>query len=103
MTDELLTVTQVAEELRVSYFSVARALRKGLLPGVKHGNQWRVRRADLFVALKDYADRGAPIFREDLQHQTLQGKPRRFRPALIPRPRGEEWWATYRKGAAMSK
>lgn len=93
--DNFMTVAEVAEELGVSYFSVARALRKGLLPGVKDKNLWRVKRTALFLALKEYADRGAPIFREDLQNQTRHGKPRRLRPALIPRARGKEWRAIY--------
>lgn len=47
--DELLTVDEVADILRLTPFSVRRLLKAGKLKGVKPGGtgQWRIRRADL--------------------------------------------------------
>lgn len=43
----LLTVAEVAQILRVAPVTVRRMILSGELPGVKIGNQWRVRADDL--------------------------------------------------------
>lgn len=50
-SEELLTPEEVAEHLRISRQTVYRHLRKGLLPGIKVGEQWRIRKADLVLYL----------------------------------------------------
>lgn len=47
MTEELLTVAEVAEMLRVSTMTVYRLIRTGELPAVRVGRNYRVRRAEL--------------------------------------------------------
>lgn len=44
---EILTVQQVAEALQVSPDSVSRLIRRGELPALKVGRQWRIRKTDL--------------------------------------------------------
>ncbi len=44
---ELLTCEEAAAYLRVAPQTLYRLLRSAVLPGVKVGRQWRVRRADL--------------------------------------------------------
>jgi excisionase family DNA binding protein len=43
----LLTLAEAAAYLRVHRRTLTRLLRDGLVPGVKIGRQWRVRKADL--------------------------------------------------------
>ncbi|HEX2029621.1 MAG TPA: helix-turn-helix domain-containing protein [Nitriliruptorales bacterium] len=45
--DELLTVAEVADMLRVSTMTVYRLIRTGEIPAVRVGRNYRVRRADL--------------------------------------------------------
>ncbi len=45
--DQLLTVAEVADLLRVSTMTVYRLIRSGDLPAVRVGRNYRVRRADL--------------------------------------------------------
>lgn len=45
--DELLTVAEVADLLRVSTMTVYRLIRSGELPAVRVGRNYRVRRRDL--------------------------------------------------------
>jgi excisionase family DNA binding protein len=49
--DELLTVQEVADELRLTCKTVYRYLRQGQLRGQKLGRIWRVSRSDLTVYL----------------------------------------------------
>lgn len=44
---QLLTVPQVAELLQMSEYSVRENARRGKLPGIKVGQQWRFREEDL--------------------------------------------------------
>ena len=44
---ELLTLAEAAAYLRVHRRTMSRLLRQGVVPGIKIGRQWRVRRADL--------------------------------------------------------
>ena len=47
MSYDLLTVTEVAAELRVTSYTVREYLKTGDLRGVKVGNRWRVPREAL--------------------------------------------------------
>lgn len=47
MSEELLTVEEVAARLRVHPASVRYWLRQGHLKGVRAGRQWRIRPSDL--------------------------------------------------------
>ena len=47
MTERLLTAAEVAEDLRVSTMTVYRLIRRGELPAVRVGRNYRVRLADL--------------------------------------------------------
>ena len=49
--DELLTVAEIAESLRVSTMTVYRLIRTGELPAVRVGRNYRVRRRDLTAFL----------------------------------------------------
>lgn len=42
--DEIFTLKQVAQFLKLSPLTVHRLTKKGVLPGVKLGNQWRYSR-----------------------------------------------------------
>ena len=53
--DRLLTVDEVARELRVSTGSIRAWLRQGHMRGFKIGKFWRVREQDL----RDYVERAA--------------------------------------------
>jgi excisionase family DNA binding protein len=48
---ELLTLAEAAAYLRVHRRTMSRLLRQGVVPGIKIGRQWRIRIADLDVAL----------------------------------------------------
>lgn len=52
VSDELLTVAEVAGYLRISETTVYRLLQQGLLPGAKVGSNWRVSQhaLDTFLA-----------------------------------------------------
>jgi excisionase family DNA binding protein len=47
MTDEILTVGEVAQLLKVAEKTVYSMAQKGDLPAFKVGGQWRFRRTDL--------------------------------------------------------
>jgi excisionase family DNA binding protein len=49
--DELLTVNEVTDELRVDRRTVYRYLQQGQLRGQKLGRTWRIRRSDLSAYL----------------------------------------------------
>ncbi|OGW82089.1 MAG: hypothetical protein A3G33_04385 [Omnitrophica bacterium RIFCSPLOWO2_12_FULL_44_17] len=53
MKDEILTLKQVAIFLKVSPLTIHRLTKKGILPGVKIGNQWRYWRKNIEVILKN--------------------------------------------------
>jgi excisionase family DNA binding protein len=54
MEDELLTVEQVAEILKVTPYTVRRFLREKKIIGVKVGRPWRIRRS----ALRQFIEEG---------------------------------------------
>ncbi len=51
MGDTLLTAAEVAEQLRVSTMTVYRLIRRGELPAVRVGRNYRVRERDLIAFL----------------------------------------------------
>lgn len=53
MTERLLTAAEVAEDLRVSTMTVYRLIRRGDLPAVRVGRNYRVRVADLETYLSE--------------------------------------------------
>jgi excisionase family DNA binding protein len=58
---QLLTVEEVAEQLRVSTAFIYRLLRQGKLRGVKLGSLWRVERATVDKLLKREGPTGETI------------------------------------------
>lgn len=46
-SDELLTVSEVAERLRIHSMTIYRWIEEGRLPAMRFGKQYRVRAADL--------------------------------------------------------
>lgn len=53
MSQRLLTAAEVAEDLRVSTMTVYRLIRRGDLPAVRVGRNYRVRLADLETYLAE--------------------------------------------------
>jgi excisionase family DNA binding protein len=53
MSQRLLTAAEVAEDLRVSTMTVYRLIRRGELPAVRVGRNYRVRLADLETYLAE--------------------------------------------------
>lgn len=51
MSDRLLTAGEVADQLRVSTMTVYRLIRRGELPAVRVGRNYRVRDTDLAAYL----------------------------------------------------
>lgn len=47
MNKEIMTVPEVAEYTRMSELSVRRYLKRKILPGVKIGRNWRIRKEDV--------------------------------------------------------
>ena len=54
---DLLTCHEAATYLRLHVRTVGRLLNQGMLPGVKVGRQWRLRRADLDAYLRGASPR----------------------------------------------
>ncbi len=52
MSDQLLTVGEVAERLRISSMTIYRWIEEGRLPAMQIGKQYRVRAADLDEVLE---------------------------------------------------
>jgi excisionase family DNA binding protein len=53
MSDEILTLPEVAQLLKVAEKTVYSMAQKGQLPAFKVGGQWRFRRADLDEWIED--------------------------------------------------
>lgn len=53
MSDEILTLPEVAQLLKVAEKTVHSMAQKGLLPAFKVGGQWRFKRADLDQWIED--------------------------------------------------
>ncbi|MCC5948178.1 MAG: helix-turn-helix domain-containing protein [Nitriliruptoraceae bacterium] len=52
MPTNLLTAAEVADQLRVSTMTIYRLIRRGELPAVRVGRNYRVRREDLVAYLQ---------------------------------------------------
>ncbi len=59
MTDEILTLPEVAQLLKVAEKTVYTMAQKGELPAFKVGGQWRFRRADLDAGIDAKTRRAA--------------------------------------------
>ena len=55
MSPSLLTAAEVADQLRVSTMTIYRLIRRGELPAVRVGRNYRVRVQDLDAYLDDQA------------------------------------------------
>jgi excisionase family DNA binding protein len=84
MSVTLLTAAEVAEQLRVSTMTVYRLIRRGELPAVRVGRNYRVRARDL----ETYLDGPG---RRPRQHRPR--RPRGGRPRLTGGPAPRPWFA----------
>ncbi len=66
MTDRLLTAGEVADQLRVSTMTIYRLIRRGELPAVRVGRNYRVRASDLDRYLADQVVDAASVDLDDL-------------------------------------
>lgn len=53
MTDDVLTLQEVAEYLKISDRTVYGYAQRGLLPGIKVGSAWRFLRVDIDAWLEE--------------------------------------------------
>jgi excisionase family DNA binding protein len=53
MTNEIMTLQEVAEYLKISERTLYGYAQKGLLPGIKIGSAWRFRKGDVDSWLDD--------------------------------------------------
>lgn len=56
MEENLLTIKQVAQYLKVDKFTVYRLVTKSKLPAFKVGNQWRFKRATIDSWLEQHSN-----------------------------------------------
>jgi excisionase family DNA binding protein len=59
MSDEILTMREVAELLKINDKTAYRLAADGKIPGFRVGGSWRFRRADLIKWISEQADRAA--------------------------------------------
>lgn len=52
MQEDILSVEETAQILKVGRVAVCRALTRGTLPGVKVGGQWRISKSRLMAYLR---------------------------------------------------
>jgi excisionase family DNA binding protein len=85
MADQLLTVTQVAEEFQVTTQTIRNWIDGGALPAAKVGRAFRVRREDVDAMLAlARADSASIATRRDLWEPTRLGMPYPQRDAERP-------------------
>ncbi len=53
MPDEIMTLKDVSEYLKIAEKTLYGYVQKGLLPGIKIGSAWRFRKADIDAWLED--------------------------------------------------
>ena len=53
MTDEILTLKEVAEYLKLAEKTAYRLAAEGKLPGFKVGGSWRFKREDIFLWIEE--------------------------------------------------
>lgn len=56
LSNEILTVQEVANYLRVSRVTIWRWCKQGVLPASRVGRNWRIHREDLIVMLESTED-----------------------------------------------
>lgn len=71
MSVTLLTAAEVAEQLRVSTMTIYRLIRRGELPAVRVGRNYRVRASDLESYLASQVVDPASVELEDLDDGQL--------------------------------
>jgi excisionase family DNA binding protein len=59
MSDDIMTVREVAEFLKVTERTIYRLAAESQIPSFKVGGSWRFRRADLVKWMSEQADRAA--------------------------------------------
>jgi excisionase family DNA binding protein len=69
MSDNLLTAAEVADRLRVSTMTVYRLIRRGELPAVRVGRNYRVREPDLEAFLDQQVVDPATMDLDDLDDE----------------------------------
>ena len=67
MTERLLTAGEVADTLRVSTMTIYRLIRRGELPAVRVGRNYRVRAADLDRYLEQQVVDPVSVDLEDIE------------------------------------
>ncbi len=72
MADPLLTAAEVADQLRVSTMTVYRLIRRGDLPAVRVGRNYRVREQDLVAFLEAQVVDPATMDLSDLEDEADQ-------------------------------
>jgi excisionase family DNA binding protein len=81
MSDQLLTVPQVANEFQVTAQTIRNWIDSGVLPAVRVGRAFRVRREDVDALLdRARADSGSLATRRDLWAPTTTTLPHRRAP-----------------------
>lgn len=60
MTDQALTLKQVAKYLNVTEKTIYNLLYRGQLPGFKVGAAWRFKREDIEKWIEDHKNRATP-------------------------------------------
>jgi len=54
----VMSIEEVAEYLKISVPTIYRMVRRGQLPGIKLGRQWRFRQADIYnLFVQRYTDK----------------------------------------------
>ena len=57
MADDILTIKEVAEYLKLTERTLYRLVQEGKLPGFKVGNSWRFKQADIDRWIEDQKER----------------------------------------------
>ena len=70
MSDRLLTAAEVADQFRVSTMTVYRLIRRGELPAVRVGRNYRVRERDLVAFLDAQVVDPTTLDLDDLPDET---------------------------------
>lgn len=71
MSVTLLTAAEVADQLRVSTMTIYRLIRRGELPAVRVGRNYRVRERDLEAYLATQVVDPATVELDDLEDEQL--------------------------------
>ena len=87
-SEQLLTVAEIATELRFTLSYVYDAVRRGQLSAVRKGKYVRIRRADLKAWLDGFSSRGLDPRPAHPDSGPLHGSPPTGRPGIRPQVRG---------------